>query len=151
MVDKRTSRACAPPIEPRNPSSVVVNGRVDSMTRSAPTNVRAWSSIDCERLWRNEPMATSAATPTVIESEKSRRRIRLVRLSRHAILSMKLGAILNHFTVPQPDRFLCETRDLWVVRHQHERRSGVGIQFEHNVNHRPACLRVQISRGLVGE
>ena len=64
---------------------------------------------------------------------------------------MKLGAILNHFTVPQPDRFLCETRDLWVVRHQYERRSGVGIQFEHDVNHRPACLRVQISRGLVGE
>ena len=57
-------------------------------------------------------MATSAATPTVIESEKNRRRIRLVRLSRHAILRMKLGAILNHFTVLQPDRFLCETRDL---------------------------------------
>src|SRR3954464_4049220 len=89
MVVKRTSRARASPNEWRRASSSGRNGRVEVITRSAPSNVRAWSSIARARLWRNEPMLTRAAIPRVIEMEKSNNRRRLDRLSRHAIFQMK--------------------------------------------------------------
>ena len=93
MVRKRTSRACVSPNERSICSCSGVNGRELSTTRSAPRSDRAWSSIACARLARNNPIAIKAATPNEIEMEKRRSRHRLARLSRHAMRGMKAIAL----------------------------------------------------------
>ena len=95
MVRKRTSRACVSPNERNICSCSAVNGRELSTTRSAPRSDRAWSSIACARLARNNPIAIRAATPNEIEMEKSRSRHRLERLSRQAMRGMKAKLLVE--------------------------------------------------------
>src|SRR4051812_34601527 len=59
------------------------------MTRSAPSSPLAWSCTACCRLVLNDPIATSAAMPRMIDAEKRRSRRREARESRQAILRMK--------------------------------------------------------------
>src|SRR5436190_2981948 len=161
MVVKRISRAWASPNEWSSSSSSGRKGLVDSTTRSAPIKLRAWSSIARARLYRNEPMLTSAAIPRVIETEKRRRRRRLDRLSRHAIFQRKdefmsrrafrFSRLSHHLPVPEPDRAFGQSRDVGIVRHQNERSPRAPVQFQHHLNHGRAGFGIEISGRLVRE
>ena len=58
-------------------------------TTSPPSRARDCSRTDCDTLLVNESMATSAATPSEIDDMYSRSRRRAVRLSRHAMASIR--------------------------------------------------------------
>src|SRR3954467_14221183 len=90
MVEKEVSRDCSP-LRPRNNcSSSGENGSREESTKSAPSKVRACSSMARSKLLPREPMAASAAMPKTMERENNRSRFRLVRLSRQAILQVQV-------------------------------------------------------------
>src|SRR6185436_9003877 len=85
MEENEASRDCSPPSSRNGFSSSGENAWREPITRSAPSRLLACSSMARSRLWPSEPMAVSAAMPRTMELEKSKRRFRLVRLSRQAI------------------------------------------------------------------
>ena len=128
---------------------------IDSTTRSAPSNVRACSSIACARLCRKEPIATSAAIPSVIEIEKSKSRRRLERLSRHAIFQMNdRMALMTRPCASLRKRMRALGSDAATSGSCVTSTSAVpalAIQFEHDLDDRLACFRIEISGRFVGE
>src|SRR5262245_25169408 len=74
----------------------VVNGLLVVSRRSAPSSARDSVSTESTMLARKELIATSAATPSVIELMYSPMRRQLERLSRHACFSAKLLTRRHH-------------------------------------------------------
>src|SRR5215207_3010810 len=160
MPEKLVSRAIRPP---RAASVSMIrsagagSGRRAESARSAPSNARAWPRTESRRLSVNEPMATSAATPTATDAVRSSRRRGAARISRAAMRSTNVGPIAlcgrvgDDLAVGQANRTPGPGGELEIVGDEDQRRAEVPVELRHEVDDRGAGACVEIAGGLVGE
>ena len=146
-------------------------GLREEMCRSEPSSAFAWVSMPVCTLALREWIATSAAMPATMASEKSARRCRCVRLSRQAMRHVHgctsaarqrarerrrrfIGGIFllgDDGSAAHLDHAARAGGERGIVRDQHQRGAGFAIQPEEHLDDRAARLRIEIAGGLIGE
>src|SRR5688500_10080615 len=119
------------------------------------------------RFWPKELIATSAAMPITMEEEKRSSLRRLARLSRQAIRQVQgeksasrkfisrrggfHGLIFDEAAPFELDNAPCFASEIEIVRDEHERSAGRGVQVEKQIDDRVAGFVIEIAGGLIGE